>query len=249
MLMPTDVASEPTVVRLTRNAPSRIAGHTSYPSVRNAASVMPVGAHTPVALACTKASRSPSLPATTYTTVRASSTPSRRSTRDPLTPSPPCLLEPANPGARVLGLREPQRAARVRQQVLRLERRIPHVANRHVARPQRRGRIETRQPLRQLHRPFRVDRRRNDREFRRAQAADRVRLPAPGRVHMGKLVPLLACWRESHARQACTMMKRLQGHFPGTVRQAPEVVQPALLVAQMLEPRTVRFALGEHKRV
>src|SRR5262249_48899552 len=50
---PSDVATEPWVVRLTRNAPAKIAGQTRGPARRTAASAMPVGGHTGVALAWT----------------------------------------------------------------------------------------------------------------------------------------------------------------------------------------------------
>ena len=64
LAMPSDEATDPAVVRFTRNAPRKIAGHTVGPYSRAAASAMPVGGHTAVALAWTKASDSPSLPAT-----------------------------------------------------------------------------------------------------------------------------------------------------------------------------------------
>ena len=65
MPRPIEVRTVPAVVTLTRNAPMRIAGHTRMPKIRNAAMAMPVGGQTAVALACTNASRRPSLPATT----------------------------------------------------------------------------------------------------------------------------------------------------------------------------------------
>src|SRR2546422_8595019 len=57
----------------------------------------------------------------------ARSTASLRVNRDRLTASPPWFIECADPRPRVLGLREPQRAARVRQHILRLKRRVAHV--------------------------------------------------------------------------------------------------------------------------
>jgi hypothetical protein len=63
--IPIEEATEPAVVMFTTNAPSQIAGHTRYPSSRNATRAIPVGGHTAVALACTKASISPSFPAMT----------------------------------------------------------------------------------------------------------------------------------------------------------------------------------------
>jgi len=62
--IPRDDAIDPAVVTFTRNAPREIAGHMWLPYRRSAASAIPVGGHTAVALACTKASESPSLPAT-----------------------------------------------------------------------------------------------------------------------------------------------------------------------------------------
>ena len=64
--MPREVAALPAVVRFTMNAARRIAGQTRYPMTRNAASAMPAGGHTTVALGLTFASLSPSLPPTTY---------------------------------------------------------------------------------------------------------------------------------------------------------------------------------------
>src|SRR5580692_5769329 len=65
-----DVATEPAVVRLTRNAPIKMPGQTLYPNTSNAATAIPVHGHTAVALACTYASCRPSFPATKYTTAR-----------------------------------------------------------------------------------------------------------------------------------------------------------------------------------
>src|SRR5262249_54019036 len=45
-----EVATEPAVVKLTTNAPRKIAGHTPKPSKRKAARLIPVGGHTGVAL-------------------------------------------------------------------------------------------------------------------------------------------------------------------------------------------------------
>src|SRR5262249_4202192 len=63
--MPRDEATDPAAVTFTRNAPTKIAGHIAHPDRRRAASAMPVGGHPAVALACTNASETPSLPATT----------------------------------------------------------------------------------------------------------------------------------------------------------------------------------------
>jgi len=60
---PSEVATEPAVVRLTRKAPARIAGHTRRPSTKNAAMAIPVGGQTAVALTWTNARRRPALPA------------------------------------------------------------------------------------------------------------------------------------------------------------------------------------------
>ena len=62
--MPSDDAVDPAVVTFTRNAPRKMAGHMWLPYRRSAASAIPVGGHTAVALAWTKASESPSFPAT-----------------------------------------------------------------------------------------------------------------------------------------------------------------------------------------
>ena len=61
--MPSDEATDPAVVTFTRNAPRKIAGHTGNPYSRRAASAMPVGGHTAVALAWTNASDRPIFPA------------------------------------------------------------------------------------------------------------------------------------------------------------------------------------------
>ena len=61
---PIEVATEPAVVTLTRNAPTRMAGHARDPKSRKAANAIPVGGHTAEALALTKARLSPNLPAT-----------------------------------------------------------------------------------------------------------------------------------------------------------------------------------------
>jgi len=63
--MPSDVQTDPAVVTFTSNAPTKIAGHTRYPYSSIAANAIPVGGHTAVALACSKASVSPSFPAAT----------------------------------------------------------------------------------------------------------------------------------------------------------------------------------------
>jgi len=69
--MPIEVATEPAVVTFARNAPRKIPGQTWYPILRNAANAIPVAGQTGVALACTKASFSPSLAATKYTAAKA----------------------------------------------------------------------------------------------------------------------------------------------------------------------------------
>jgi len=61
--IPRDVATVPAVVIFARYAPAKMPGQTRYPNTRNAARAIPVGGHTAVALACTKASFSPSLAA------------------------------------------------------------------------------------------------------------------------------------------------------------------------------------------
>ena len=63
--MPSEVATEPAVVTLTRKAPAATAGHMRTPRMSSAARAMPVGGQTAVALAWTEAKSSPSLPART----------------------------------------------------------------------------------------------------------------------------------------------------------------------------------------
>src|SRR4029453_13901585 len=75
--IPSEVAIEPAVVTLTRNAAQKIAGHTPGPRRRNAASAIPVGAPTGVALGWTLASIKPSFPAARY----ASATPAKTRAR------------------------------------------------------------------------------------------------------------------------------------------------------------------------
>src|SRR6266850_4247174 len=67
--MPIEGATEPVVVRFTRKAPRKIPGQTSRPKTTSAASAIPVGAQTAVALSLTKARVNPSLPAIRYTRV------------------------------------------------------------------------------------------------------------------------------------------------------------------------------------
>jgi hypothetical protein len=61
--MPSEVATDPAVVTLTRKAPRRMAGHARTPRRMRAASAIPVGGQTAVALGWTRASFRPSLPA------------------------------------------------------------------------------------------------------------------------------------------------------------------------------------------
>jgi hypothetical protein len=61
--MAIDVGISPAVVRFTRNAPTKIAGHPRYPSKSIAASAIPAGGHTGDALACNDARCKPILPA------------------------------------------------------------------------------------------------------------------------------------------------------------------------------------------
>ncbi len=63
MAIPNEVATDPAVTMFTANAPMKIAGHASVPSRSTAAIAIPVGGHTAVALAFTKARRSPSFAA------------------------------------------------------------------------------------------------------------------------------------------------------------------------------------------
>jgi hypothetical protein len=46
-----EVATDPAVVKFTRNAPVKITGQTRYPKIRNAKSAIPVEGQTAVALA------------------------------------------------------------------------------------------------------------------------------------------------------------------------------------------------------
>src|SRR5438132_1270683 len=69
--MQSEVASDPYVVRLARRAPRKIAGHTSIPRTRKAASAMPAGGQIALALGCTIANPRPSLAAARYTPARA----------------------------------------------------------------------------------------------------------------------------------------------------------------------------------
>src|SRR5437667_10299498 len=64
--MPSEVVTEPAVVTLATKAPMKMLGHIRRPSRSNAARAIPVGGHTAVALACTRASFNPSLAAATY---------------------------------------------------------------------------------------------------------------------------------------------------------------------------------------
>src|SRR5262249_2916378 len=66
--IPREVPREPAVVMLTRKAPTKIAGQIRYPRSTKAANVIPVGAHTAVALGWRKARYRPTLPASTYRT-------------------------------------------------------------------------------------------------------------------------------------------------------------------------------------
>src|ERR1051325_5064260 len=59
----TALGTAPVVVRFNRNAPTMIAGQTSYPASSRAASAIPVGGQTAVALGLTTANRSPRRPA------------------------------------------------------------------------------------------------------------------------------------------------------------------------------------------
>ena len=61
--MPRPLRTDPAVVTLTRNAAARMAGQAPRPRIKNAARAMPLAGQTAEALALTKASLSPSLPA------------------------------------------------------------------------------------------------------------------------------------------------------------------------------------------
>jgi hypothetical protein len=64
--MPAAAPSGIGVVTLAMNAPAATAGHSSVPKTRSAASEMPVGAHTGVALPCATDRERPALADTTY---------------------------------------------------------------------------------------------------------------------------------------------------------------------------------------
>ena len=66
--IPSDVATEPALVRFATNAPAKIAGQAGRPIRRHAAMAMPVGGQTAVALGLTAASDSPAFAAITYET-------------------------------------------------------------------------------------------------------------------------------------------------------------------------------------
>jgi hypothetical protein len=67
-VLPAAIAAEdsgsPDVVRLTKNAPALTAGQKRGPSIRSAASAIPEGGQTALALALTKATDRPAFPAT-----------------------------------------------------------------------------------------------------------------------------------------------------------------------------------------
>jgi len=63
--MPSEVATEPAVVTLTRNAPAATIGHARVPRTSSTARAMPVGGQTAVALVWMEAKSSPTLPART----------------------------------------------------------------------------------------------------------------------------------------------------------------------------------------
>src|SRR5262245_22920991 len=68
--MPSDPASVPAVVKLTRNAPTKMAGATPLPYVSSAAIATPVGGHTADALGWSRPKNSrPTRPARKYTPV------------------------------------------------------------------------------------------------------------------------------------------------------------------------------------
>jgi hypothetical protein len=62
--IPSEVATDPAVVTLTRKAPARTAGHTRAPKSSAAAIAIPVGGQTGLALAWTMPKRRPNFPAT-----------------------------------------------------------------------------------------------------------------------------------------------------------------------------------------
>ncbi len=69
--IPAEVSGLPVVVRLTRNAAIPMPGHTRGPKIRHAASAIPVGGQTAVALGFTCARPNPSRPARKYATAMA----------------------------------------------------------------------------------------------------------------------------------------------------------------------------------
>ena len=67
--MAAEAAIAPDVLRLTRKAPTVTAGHVRMPNMSRAATAIPVGGHTALALAFTNANERPSRPARKYTAV------------------------------------------------------------------------------------------------------------------------------------------------------------------------------------
>lgn len=106
--MPRDTAGDPAVRRLTRNAPRKTPGQTVGPRTSRAASASPEGGQTAVTLGCTKARRSPSLPATTYRQANPAMAARRRMSRAPASMPViiPLIRLPGNTGARFRGLPE-----------------------------------------------------------------------------------------------------------------------------------------------
>src|SRR2546428_9254131 len=84
--MPIELATEPAVNRFAKNAPSRIPGHTRYPSTSRAAGAIPVGGQIGGALGWTNASRSPRRATAKYTAARSAAATAVLSTWDQVFP-------------------------------------------------------------------------------------------------------------------------------------------------------------------
>src|SRR5262249_33740965 len=87
-----DVAMDPKVVALAKNAPAAIAGHTQLPHSRQAASAQPLGGHTGLALGCSDATLRPNLATRKYATPIRTSPSALRATNVPPSSAP---LSPA----------------------------------------------------------------------------------------------------------------------------------------------------------
>jgi hypothetical protein len=104
---PNEVATVPTVVKLTKNAPIKTPGQTLYPNISKAAIAIPVHGHTAVALACTYASSKPSFPAAKYTAASPATVATFLCTSDRVIPSSPPRPRPSGGGNQALRVYTP----------------------------------------------------------------------------------------------------------------------------------------------